>query len=46
MKQYNKSKIPLAKTLRKNMTPWDRKLWNEFLREYPVKIQRQKSIGN
>ena len=46
MKQYNKSNIPLAKTLRKNMTPWERKLWYEFLREYPVKIQRQKSIGN
>ena len=32
MKEYNKTNIPLAKTLRKNMTPWERKLWYEFLR--------------
>ena len=31
MKQYNKANIPLAKELRKNMTPWERKLWYEFL---------------
>ena len=35
MKEYNKANIPLAKTLRKNMTPWERKLWYEFLRYYP-----------
>ncbi len=46
MKQYNKSNIPLAKTLRKNMTPWERKLWYEFLRDYPIRFQRQKAIGN
>ena len=46
MKPYNKSNIPLAKNLRINMTPWERKLWYEFLREYPMKFQRQKSIGN
>ena len=46
MKDYNKSNIPLAKTLRKNMTPWERKLWYEFLRNYPVRFQRQKAIGN
>ena len=46
MKQYNKANIPLAKELRKNMTPWERKLWYEFLRFYPVRFQRQKSIGN
>ena len=46
MKEYNKSNISLAKTLRKNMTPWERKLWYEFLRYYPVRFQRQKSIGN
>ncbi|MBQ2842065.1 MAG: endonuclease domain-containing protein [Clostridia bacterium] len=28
------------------MTPWERKLWYEFLRDYPVKFQRQKPIGN
>ena len=46
MKQYNKTNIPLAKELRKNMTPWERKLWYEFLRSYPVRFQRQKTIGN
>ena len=46
MKEYNKSNIPLAKALRKNMTPWDRKLWYDFLRAYPVRFQRQKAIGN
>lgn len=46
MKSYNKKNIPLAKELRKNMTPWERKLWYEFLRSYPVRFQRQKAIGN
>ncbi len=46
MKEYNKSNIPLAKTLRKNMTPWERKVWYEFLRNYPIRFQRQKSIDN
>ena len=46
MKAYNKANIPLAKTLRKNMTPWERKLWYDYLRNYPVRFQRQKAIGN
>ena len=46
MKTYNKDNIPLAKALRKNMTPWERKLWYNFLRNYPVWFQRQKAIGN
>ena len=46
MKEYNKGNIPLAKALRKNMTPWERKLWYDFLRNYPVRFQRQKTIGN
>ena len=45
-KDYNKANIPLAKALRKNMTPWERKLWYDFLRSYPVRFQRQKAIGN
>ena len=45
MKQYDKRNIPIAKALRKNMTPWERKLWYEFLREYPIRFQRQKAIG-
>ena len=46
MKEYNKANISLAKTLRKNMTPWERKLWYQFLRYYPIRFQRQKAIGN
>ena len=46
MKEYNKANIPLARTLRKNMTPWERKLWYNFLRNYPIRFQRQKAIGN
>ena len=46
MKDYNKENIPLAKELRKNMTPWERKLWYDFLRTYPIRFQRQKAIGN
>ena len=46
MLPYKKSNVALAKILRKNMTPWERKLWYEFLREYPVRFQRQKPIGN
>ena len=45
MKQYNKKNIPLARSLRKNMTPWERKLWYTFLRSYPVRFQRQKAMG-
>ena len=46
VKAYNKDNIPLAKSLRKNMTPWERKLWYDFLRKYPIRFQRQKAIGN
>lgn len=45
MKAYHKENVPLARVLRKNMTPWERKLWYEFLREYPIRFQRQKPIG-
>lgn len=34
-----------AKSLRKNATPWENKLWYEFLREYPIKFRRQQPIG-
>ena len=46
MKPYNKSNIILAKNLRKNMTEWERKLWYCFLKNYPIRFQRQKAIGN
>ena len=46
MKAYNKENIPLAKVLRINMTPWERKIWYDFLRNYPVRFQRKNAIGN
>ena len=46
MLKYNKDLIVYAKELRKNMTPWEMKLWNWFLREYPIRFQRQKVIDN
>lgn len=46
MKEYNRNSIPLAKHLRKNMTPWERRLWYDFLRTYPIRFQRQKAIDN
>ena len=46
MKDYNKENIPLAKALRKNMTPWERKLWYDFLHNYPIRFQRQKAVEN
>ena len=35
-----------AKNLRKNMTPEERHLWYDFLKEYPVQFNRQRVIGN
>ncbi|HMM33050.1 MAG TPA: endonuclease domain-containing protein [Clostridia bacterium] len=46
MKAYNKNNVFLAKALRKNATPWERKLWYDFLRNHPVRFQRQKPLGN
>ena len=46
MKEYNRRNVPLARELRKNMTPWERKLWYEYLSKYPVRFQRQKVIGD
>ncbi|MDO5478558.1 MAG: endonuclease domain-containing protein [Clostridia bacterium] len=35
-----------ARALRRNMTRQERHLWYDFLRAYPVKIYKQKIIGN
>ena len=43
---YNNKLIPYAKELRKNATPWERKLWFYFLKDYNIRFQRQKAIGN
>ena len=46
MKPYRKENVPLARELRKNMTPAEKRLWYLFLRGYPVRFQRQKAIGD
>ena len=46
MKHYKNKNIPLAKSLRKNMTPWERKLWYCFLKNHSLKFYRQRAIGN
>ena len=43
---YNGDLIKYAKELRKNATPWERKLWHYFLKDYYVRFHRQKVIGN
>ena len=43
---YNKNNVSFAKEMRKNPTPWERRLWYDFLCKYPVRFQRQKAIGN
>ncbi len=45
MKPYNRRNVSIAKTLRKNMTPWERKLWYMFLRTHPVRFRREQCIG-
>ena len=44
-RKHNKKIVPIAKTLRKNMTKEESHLWYDFLRYYPVKFLRQKVIG-
>ena len=44
--KYNKKLNINAETLRKNMTEQERKLWYLFLKDYPVRILRQKIINN
>ena len=43
---YNPAMKDRARELRKNMTPQERHLWYDFLRDYPVKFYRQRSIDN
>ena len=43
--KHNKQLVPLARALRKNMTKEERRLWYDFLRDYPVHFSRQKVLG-
>ena len=43
--KHNKQLVPFARQLRKDMTKEERKLWYDFLRDYPVRFSRQKVLG-
>ena len=43
--KHNKQLVPLARALRKNMTKEERRLWYDFLRDYPIRFSRQKVLG-
>jgi very-short-patch-repair endonuclease len=42
---YDHNLIELARQMRKNPTPAEKKLWEEYLRNLSVRILRQKPIG-
>jgi len=44
--KYNGKLISFAKELRQNATPQENHLWYDFLSDYPVPFQRQKTIDN
>ena len=44
--KHNKKIVANAKELRKNMTKEERHLWYDYLRNYPVRVLRQKIIGD
>ena len=43
---HNRENEIYAKQLRKEMTPWERKLWYCFLKDYSIRFQRQKCIDH
>ena len=42
----NNNLLENARKLRREMTPHERHLWYAFLRKYPIKIFKQRIIGN
>ncbi|MBQ9082733.1 MAG: endonuclease domain-containing protein [Clostridia bacterium] len=42
----NKSVVPIARMMRKAMTPHERKLWFLFLQKHPVRFYRQRVIDS
>lgn len=41
---YNRALVPQAKELRKNVTPAEKKLWFDFLRNFKFRVHRQRPI--
>ena len=44
-RKHNTNLVSIAKTLRKNMTKEERRLWYDYLRSHPVRFSRQKVLG-
>ena len=44
--QHNGKLTPRAQELRKNMTKEERRLWYEYLRNYPFQFRRQVAFGS
>ena len=44
--KYNPELIGNARQLRKNMTAEERTLWYQYLRTYPLKFYRQRTMGH
>ena len=43
---YNKNLRANPRALRKEMTPEEKQLWYHFLKNYPIRFNRQRPIGN
>ena len=41
---YNAQLVARAKELRQNLTPAEKKLWQEYLRNFPFRVLRQRPI--
>ncbi len=46
MLPYNKKLVSNARTLRKNMTPEEKKIWYDFFKLLPLTVKRQHNIEN
>ena len=44
--KHNSDLTPRAQELRKNMTKEERRLWYEYLHDYPYRFRRQVAFGN
>ena len=42
----NNTLLENAKSLRRNMTPQEKRLWYDFLQHYPIKVYKQRIIDN
>ena len=46
MLPYNKKLVKSAQELRKNMTPEEKHLWYDFLKNLPMNVRRQHNVEN